>query len=679
MMPEAIYVDNTILSVFYTSSFLFFRKLRNDNPLIIRGATVRCIVACLQPGGVMDTLNIPTGKKSVKKFQDVADLLSDGFFTIKNGRITYANRKGGEILGYEPDALISRQVAEFAVEGDRASVSDILDKAESEGRHPEPIQFGIKRIDGTIRYVLFKMSSESIDGEWFVLLSDITDRKRIEDDLEEINIRYRDFAEMLPQTIFEADLQGQLVFANEMGFASFGYTREEFDRGLQITDMVIPEDRARATANAARIIAGSESKGAVYAALRKDGSTFPAEFYSTAIERNGTVIGFRGIIIDASERMRHEDELSKARALLFAAAEVVPSGIVVMSSPERKTLIVNSTAEDILNTTSEKIQTGFVSEFVLDWKGYYADGSACPPDEMPLERTLRGDYIRNLELRIVRGDESERWILLNGAPVFGVKGELIGAVVIFSDITEIRNMEGEMFRHQRLEAVGILAAGIAHDFNNLLTAIIGNINLLKFEEGLTDEANELIHDCETAGIRAKDLTSQLLAFARSGDPVMKLASIDLLVKETATFAVKGTGVKPVVSIHSPVWSAEIDPAQISQVIQNLVMSAAHAMRSGEEIMIRIENCRITNSESTPGIGSYVCINITDPRVMTEEEQLRIFEPYYATMSYGSGLGMSIAYSIIKRHGGAIIVHSIPGTGTVFEIYIPAVENANGDS
>ncbi len=252
---------------------------------------------------------------------------------------------------------------------------------------------------------------------------------------------------------------------------------------------------------------------------------------------------------------------------------------------------------------------------------------------------------------------------------------LIWITGVTRDITDRKRMEAEQQRAAKLESLGILAGGLAHDFNNILQALWGNISLLAMKEDLSENAQLLVSDAEKACRRASGLTRQLLTFAKGGEPVTKSASVKDLITESVNFYLRGSNVMPVFDLPDDLLSVEIDPEQISQVIQNLVINADHAMPQGGKIEIRARNVGTPIKEAAwLEDGEYVSISFTDQGTGIPEEYIsKIFDPYFTTKQKGSGLGLATAYSIIKRHKGHIEVYSSPGQGTNFNIYLPAAK------
>ncbi len=279
------------------------------------------------------------------------------------------------------------------------------------------------------------------------------------------------------------------------------------------------------------------------------------------------------------------------------------------------------------------------------------------------------------ETSIRHPDGTERIVIIEEAPMTDLNGIAIGFVGAINDITEIRTSEKERMRVDKLESLGVLAGGIAHDFNNILTMILGNISLAKIYGGVnTDKLQHLLESAEQAVERAKDLTRQLLTFSKGGSPVKKIVSIQGLLKNVTEFTLAGKNVRSAFDVPPDLLTVEIDENQIGQVIGNIILNAQQAMPEGGTVSIKAENILSSNVNGALIKGNYVKISIRDQGIGIPEEYLdMIFDPYFTTKEKGSGLGLSICYSIIKKHQGYISAESMLGIGTTFVVYLPAVQ------
>ena len=255
-------------------------------------------------------------------------------------------------------------------------------------------------------------------------------------------------------------------------------------------------------------------------------------------------------------------------------------------------------------------------------------------------------------------------------PYYGPDGRQLGLIGVSRDITETKKLEDDRARSAKLESIGVLAGGIAHDFNNLLMSIVGNITMAKLKLMNDPETTEILQSAEEASLRARDLAKQLLTFSRGGAPVKEVFGIKELIRETCSFALRGSNVKCKQSIPDDLYLTDADKGQISQVLNNLIINANQAMPDGGRIEITADNYQ--ESDDNGRKNKFVRITIADQGCGMEKSVLdKIFDPYFTTKEKGSGLGLTTSYSIVKRNGGRIEVESTPGEGTVFTVLLPA--------
>ncbi len=295
------------------------------------------------------------------------------------------------------------------------------------------------------------------------------------------------------------------------------------------------------------------------------------------------------------------------------------------------------------------------------------------------------DIIDNYEIKVIFKDGSTHWIALSASKV-NVQNTLLGLGGII-DVTRRKELEQQVLKEKeqvgkvkKLESLGVLAGGIAHDFNNLLTGILGNISLIEYylNENDSIKITKSLKNMQQVIKRASGLTHQLLTFSKGGAPVLKVASLENIIKDTTRFVLSGSNVEYNIKIEDNLWKVNIDTGQISQVIQNLVINANQAMKEEGRIDIKLENKSIDKNIIISGTeipyGNYVQIEIKDIGSGIPKDILnKIFDPYFSTKETGNGLGLSTVYSIIEQHNGFITVNSIQGKGTEINLYFPRVE------
>ncbi|WP_108661655.1 ATP-binding response regulator [Acuticoccus kandeliae] len=305
----------------------------------------------------------------------------------------------------------------------------------------------------------------------------------------------------------------------------------------------------------------------------------------------------------------------------------------------------------------------------------------------PSGDTLVGDW---LGFSIEQGTTSEIEILGHGHPVTAEMRvadiEWQGEPAILAsirDVTENRILSDQLREAQKMEAVGILAGGIAHDFNNLLVVIMGNTEFLidACEEG--DPRREMAQRIDSAAERARHLTRQLLVFSRR-QPSRPL----VLDPNDAVFRLynmlRRSFPKDIEFVFLPaeegVWPIWADPNELDQMLMNLMLNAKHAMPDGGRLLVDISNATLERPKGRALPGDYVRLRVTDDGTGIAPTNLaRIFDPFFTTrpVGAGSGLGLSICYSIVARAGGDLSVESVLGEGSVFTVLLPRAEEAPG--
>ena len=248
------------------------------------------------------------------------------------------------------------------------------------------------------------------------------------------------------------------------------------------------------------------------------------------------------------------------------------------------------------------------------------------------------------------------------------------AIVLMEDFTERRRLDAELLRAQRLESIGRLAGGLAHDFNNLLQVIMGYIDLsqrLNKNNGI--DANYL-KIASQACLRAAGLTKQMLSFSKGGNPVRMIWALQDVVKEAMEMSLHGSNVKGFIDYESSLPNVDIDSGQIHQVFNNIILNAEQAMPEGGQINLQIRN----EWDSKDGISrEMVVVEITDFGIGIKSTDMeKIFDPFFTTKNQGTGLGLTSAYWIVKRHDGDLQIKSEIGIGTVVRVSLPAVRNVD---
>lgn len=397
--------------------------------------------------------------------------------------------------------------------------------------------------------------------------------------------------------------------------------------------------------------------------LSKDGRRITVEGRCQTTFKNGKAVAMTGIFRDISERVSND--------------------LALRESEQRfRTLFENST--DIMQIVATDGHFLHINPAWLKAFGYSRDevnkltifdliASDCHGHcEKTFQKVLSEDRVHQIDTTFIA--KNGQRIEIEGSAVAIFKdGNPLYSQCIFRDVTEKRKMEEELLKTQKLESIGVFAGGLAHDFNNLLTAILGNISLAKATIAENTTLGGRLNKVEKATLRAKGLTQQLLTFAKGGAPVKKLSGIADLVRDSVDFSLRGSNVKQKYQFAPDLWTAEVDEDQLSQVVQNLVINAGQAMPDGGNLTVAGENITL-GSDNHTGLpaGRYLLLTVADEgHGISRQDQDKIFDPYFSRKENGSGLGLAVAYAIMKKHDGLITVDSAPGSGATFSLYLPA--------
>jgi PAS domain S-box-containing protein len=323
----------------------------------------------------------------------------------------------------------------------------------------------------------------------------------------------------------------------------------------------------------------------------------------------------------------------------------------------------------------------------LELAGYGWLDAVHPEDRSTLrealDRAVAGAVTFDAEFRLRRPDGSYRLFSFKGVPVKASDGTLLEWIGSATDITERVELELQLLHSQRLEAVGQLAGGIAHDFNNILTSVLG------FSQFLIDQLpEESPHRADAleiyrAGELAAALTRKLLAFSRRQAVRPEVLDLNRAIEESSHLMGRllGEDIRLELETRARPALVSADPGQLEQVVLNLAVNARDAMPHGGNLRIRSSEVNLASGlPHAHGVvppGRYVLLSVADEGVgMTPEVLEHVFEPFFTTKGVrGSGLGLSTVYGIVKQSGGYVVVQSVPGAGTTFDLYLPATEAA----
>ena len=485
--------------------------------------------------------------------------------------------------------------------------------------------------------------------------------------------KYRDILEGIEEGYYELDAVGNFTFVNQSACGIFGYPEEELigTSGLKYADRrdVNTLRRALTIVHRTKVPA----RQLTLSIIRKDGEQRDLETSVAAMDDGRDEgSGFRGILRDVTDRKRMETELSHSKNFLESIINSSIDGIistdlhgtVLFSSPGLYEIIGHK-KEDVLGKKA--------------WTFYYNGREDAKNIMKGLQEKGK---LHNCDLKMKKEDGSLVDVILSVSYIRNAKGEPIGTLGIFKDVTEKKILEEELQFARKTESVATLAGGIAHEFNNILMGITGNIELLQLEMDEKGKNHKRLDLMKSSALRMANLTKQLLAYAKGGKYRPKVISLNTFIEEVLPIQKQTIASSTTIEIdlQKNIPHVKVDSAQMQMVLSAILANADEAAKGEGRIKITTRSVKVDSEfvknhrDFSP--GHYVTLTIEDHgKGMDGETLSRLFDPFFTTKFQGRGLGMAAVYGIIRNHHGLIFVDSKLGSGTLVRIYLPAMEVA----
>ena len=408
------------------------------------------------------------------------------------------------------------------------------------------------------------------------------------------------------------------------------------------------------------------------------GRRFVALNYFPYVEEDDVITGIAAICRDITDRKKAEELLVESESRYRYLFEYANDAIFLIKDNliincNRKSLeTFGCTKKDIINKEMYSLHPLLQS-----------DGESSQDKWQRKLQSVLYDKPQFFEWTFRRCDQSEFAAEVSLNHIELKKQYYIQAII--RDITERKRREEEHIKVSKLESIGTLAGGIAHDFNNILATIFGNIELAQSYVRQGDKTYIRLNKAMDACNRAKELTRRFLTLSEGGAPIKKTGSLLGLIKGSGDLTLSGTNVLCEYAVADDLWIVEFDENQIAHAFNNIILNAREAMPEGGLISISAKNIILESDTFKSGVsvprGPYVQVMIKDYGKGIPDEILpKIFDPYFSTkelgIQKGMGLGLTTAYSIIKKHGGYIFVDSKIGSGTTFYIMLPALQKVH---
>ncbi len=558
----------------------------------------------------------------------------------------------------------------------------------------------VRDIDGKVKYY-----------EGFVV--DVTERKKTVKALKESEEKYREMAELLPVVVWETDLKANCTYTNQVGLQIHQYTYEDLVNGINVLDLIIPEQKQKAIENLKQVLEGNDSMGEEYVAVKKDGTRFPVRIYTTVVYSNNKPVGYRGVTVDITEAKRIEKELKESEEKYRTLMENM-NDIVMMVDNDDRVLYVNKKFTEIL---------GYPESEIIGEIGYK---KLIDPDSQKViieaNQSRTNQVISQYEITMKAKDGRYLDFLVSGAPVKNSEGEIIGSIGNLIDITErkksekelekyrnhleilvkerteelatsneellstneelhmqreeleavllnLQNTQNQLIHSEKMASLGILASGIAHEINNPLNFIKGGAFGIEqyFDDNLASHKDEIapLLDGINEGIdRAASIVASLNHYNRKNDHKTTECDINGIIDNCLVML--GNEIRNRIDINKSYTSNKYrllgNEGKLHQAVLNILSNAVQAIKGKGTIEIKTivskSNLKIVIFDTGSGIS--------------KENLNKIYDPFFTTkeVGEGTGLGLSITYNIIEEHNGSIYTESEVGKGTTVMIELP---------
>lgn len=617
--------------------------------------------------------------ESEERYRKVVENTEDGILICSEDRILFANRSFCIMTGLRREQVYDFSPMHFFHESDRNKIKSLFLKPGKKKQETLVIETEITKMKGFLPVELSYTPMVYKDTNTILFsIRDLTQRKETEKKLKESHSLMKAIVDNFPIGISVHDRNGTLLMANASWRAIWNKNLEDQkEKMIPRKELHMDEKDSYLGKYLDDVEAVYQNGGELFIPKLKlpntspGGTEFISHYFYALIDDKGKVDKVVILTQDLTESLRTRDELEETRdqyrelygniPVAVYKTTMASGGKIVSANQEMYRMFYGEEKGDFGNVTV---------------KDLYVDSSR----RKDLKKILvENDEVHGFEAKLKRLDGSTFLASISAKKVIGRnEEEYIEGIV--QDITDQRRIEEELQRIEHLELIGTLAGGIAHDFNNLLMAIQGNISLAQTEKDPSKRSMHL-NQADISIEEATGLTRQFLTFAKGGVPVKKSVDIASFIKETVLFSLRGSDVEAVFEFGDNIEKIKADSGQIAQVIRNMILNSIQAMTGSGVITVSCSNTEI-NADSNIHLrfGDYVKISIKDTgKGIPPDDLKKIFNPYFTSKTYGSGLGLSTSYSIVTRHSGTIRVFSEEGRGTEFEIYLPAREPEKKDS
>jgi PAS domain S-box-containing protein len=601
-----------------------------------------------------------------------------------DGRVLLANPVLGQMLGYSRDELLGRSFSDLFCQHELDRMGHQWLRV-MEGQTVK-LDTCYRHANGDEIWASLTMSllEDGMGGRAVLAYrQDITNQRRAEEGLQENAEKFRIAFEHAASGMSIIGADGKYLAVNPAACQILGYSEEELLSGT-VNVVTHPDDVQRGLEWIRKCIAGELCEEELEKRfIHKDGHVIWGVVTSTWLrDANGKPRMSVSHLRDITFRKQAELALRESEARLLEAHELSRMGHWQLC-PSTGSMIWSPAIVRLLGIDTQDAGPTFAA-FLAP---VHVEDRATV--EAAFSNTATTGESCDLVYRLLLPSGEIRYVRVLARLDDGTLGAKARVTGVLQDVTEMRkaeeeriHLEAQLHQAQRMEAIGQLAGGVAHDFNNLLTAMGANTQLAMVALLPDSPAHEHLMEIRTAIKSATNLTRQLLAFSRRQVVAPRVLDLNEVVRQVSKMLERLLGENLQLTCRLPegVGPVRIDPGQLDQILINLAVNARDAMLDGGKLTIETANVVLDHAycrqHSSVAPGPYVRLTITDTGVgMNAEVKRHLFEPFFTTkeVGRGTGLGLATVYGAVKQHGGHIEVHSEPGQGASFEIYLPVVD------
>ena len=623
--------------------------------------------------------------KTILLIDDDQDMLEIGRRMITRAGYNYISASGGKeglekILTEKPD-LIILDLMMPEMNGDEVFKELVTNEKYAERKDTPVIMLTARTDEFSDQTRLFEMGLAA----WLVKpfghrelmnvvenvlqLYEVKKKNReLEQEVKRTEYKYRDLIENANDLIFTLDQKGEFMFINNRIADLTGYRKEEW-LGRSFFDFVSQQDQGVAREVFRESLEGRAKTFEIRAPC-KNGKTIYLSTSIAPLLYEGGMVGVMGIARDITQRMRLEQEIIELKNFNESIIQSMESGVITIDL-DGKVTSFNKGAEEILEYRAEEVIGRRLDEIIPEEE----ITRLLPPNPDPITT--------NREMEISTRNGKKVYIGYTVTPRYDNLNRKAGTIIVFRDISEIKRMQAELIRMDRLASLGVLASGIAHEIRNPLAGIKTIAQTLEEEIPPEDHRREYIARIIRQVNRLDELLKTFFSYAKPKQPVRKYHQLVAIIREVTLLLRKRLRSRKIVLVEDyapdliPVF---VDLNQIQQVFINLILNAIDAMPDGGRLTIQARVVRTTLRAIDRRKGglrmprepsTFVEVKISDTGMGIKPEHLEsIFDPFFTTKPQGAGLGLSIVYRIMQEHGGEVRVESQWGKGATFTLLLP---------